>query len=93
VASFIRAHHRLPAEAWIGDEKLSIGDFAATLAGDDGTSAAVPVRRANLQFEQYISNDPRRPFSWPIHPPDFSAPELHELARLQAWTLKPAQLR
>jgi hypothetical protein len=32
-------------------------------------------------------------FSWPIHPAGFSAPELLELGRLQAWTLKPARLR
>ena len=33
--SFIRANHRLPAAVWIGAGKLSLGDFAATLAGDD----------------------------------------------------------
>jgi hypothetical protein len=91
--SFIRANQRLPAEVWIGSEKLSIGDFAATLAGDDGASAAIAVRRANLEFEKYFSNEPVKAFAWPIHPAGFSAPELLELARLQGWTLKPARLR
>ncbi len=45
--SFIRANGRLPAAVWIGDEKLSVGDFAATLAGYDGTSGSVGVRRAS----------------------------------------------
>ncbi len=30
--SFIRTNQRLPAEVWIGSEKLSLGDFAATLS-------------------------------------------------------------
>jgi hypothetical protein len=91
--SFIRANQRLPAEVWIGSEKLSPGDFAATLAADDGTAPEVPVRRANLAFEKYVSNEPRRSYDWIIHPQGFEAPELLELARLQGWTLKPAQLR
>jgi hypothetical protein len=92
-ASFIGAHKRLPAAVWFGSEKLSIGDFAATLAADDGAAPQVAVRRANLEFEGYFSTDPRGTFNWSIHPEGFSAPELLELARLQGWTLKPARLR
>jgi hypothetical protein len=91
--SFIAVNHRLPAEVWIGSEKLSIGDFAATLAAYDGTSASAGIHRANLEFEKYFSTDPKGSFSWPIHPEGFSAPELLELGRLQGWTLKPARLR
>jgi hypothetical protein len=90
---FIRANRRLPAEIWIADESLSIGDFAATVAADDGALADVAIHRANLEFEKYISTDPKGSFSWPIHPAGFSAPELLELGRLQAWTMKPARLR
>lgn len=92
-ASFIRTNSRLPAEVWIGSEKLSIPDFAATLAGDDQTSPVVAVRKGNPEMENVISRDPTRSFNWAIHPEGFSAPELLELARLQAWTLKPARLR
>jgi hypothetical protein len=91
--SFIAANHRLPAEVWIGSATLSIGDFAATLAGEDGTAGNVAVRRANLEFEKYFSKEAEKAFQWPIHPEGFSAPELLELARLQGWTLKPARLR
>lgn len=93
-ASYIRANKRLPAEVWIGSSKLSIGDFAATLAGDDGAAAEVAVRRANLEFEKYFSKEAGRAFNgWRIHPDGFSAPGLLELGRLQGWTLKPARLR
>lgn len=91
--SFIRANKRLPAAVWIGADKLSLGDFAATLAGDDEAAAQIAVRRANLEFETYFSNEPRKSFDWPIHPEGFSAPELLELGKLQGWTLKPARLR
>ena len=92
-AGFIRDRCRLPAEVWIGSEKLSLADFAATLAADDGAAASVAVRKGNLEMEKYVATDPRAPFYWPIHPEGFSAPQLLELARLQAWTLKPAKLK
>jgi glutathione S-transferase len=92
-AGFIRANRRLPAEVWIGSEKLSLADFAATLAADNGVSGAIAVRKGNLEFEKYIATDGQRTFNWPIHPEGFSAPELLELGRLQAWTLKPARLK
>ena len=91
--SFIRTNQRLPGEVWIGSEKLSIGDFAATLAAYDGTSASAGIRRANLEFESYFSSDSKGSFNWAIHPEGFSAPELLDLGRLQGWTLKPARLR
>ncbi|MFN7992313.1 MAG: hypothetical protein U0Q18_01845 [Bryobacteraceae bacterium] len=91
-SSYIKENRRLPAAVWIGSKKLSIGDFAATLAGDAG-SGNVRVRKANLEFEKYFSSDPVKPFNWPIHPAGFSAPQLLELGRLQGWTLKPARFR
>ncbi len=93
VAGAIRANRRLPAEVWIGSEKLTLADFGATLAGDNGTSAVVGVRKGNPEMEKYVATDATGTFSWPIHPEGFSAPQLLELARLQAWTLKPARLK
>jgi hypothetical protein len=90
--SYIERHQRLPSHVWFGSERLSIGDFAATLAGDEG-GVTVAVRRGNLAFERHIATDPERSFSWAIHPEGFQAPELLELGRLQAWTLKPARLK
>src|ERR1022692_737728 len=70
--------------------RVSIGDFAATLSGDDEAAAEIVVRRATLEFEKYFSNEPRKAFDWPIHPKGFRAPELLELGKQRAWTLKPA---
>ena len=93
VISFIRANHRLPPSAWIGSQRLSLPDFAATLAADQGGAGAVAVHKGNPEMERYIATDPIRAFAWPIHPEGFSGANLLELARLQAWTLKPARLR
>jgi hypothetical protein len=93
VISFIQANHRLPPSAWIGPERLSLPDFAATLAADQPGSPLVTVRKGNPEMEQYVATDAVKAFSWAIHPEGFSAPNLLELARLQGWTLKPARLR
>jgi glutathione S-transferase len=89
----IRTNRRLPAEVWIGSKTLSLADFAATLAADDGVSATVALRKGNPEMEKYIATDATGVFRWPIHPEGFSAPQLLEMARLQAWTLKPARLK
>ncbi len=93
VVSFIRATGRLPAEVWVGSRTLALADFAATVAGDDSSSPSVSVRKGNPEMEKYIATDPVKPFNWIIHPEGFEAGHLLDLARLQAWTLKPALLR
>ncbi len=93
VISFIQTNGRLPSEVFLGSQTLSLADFTATLAGETASSGPVRVQRGHLAFEKYVATDPAASFRWPIHPPGFSAPELLELGRLQAWTLKPARLR
>lgn len=91
-ADFIRAHGRLPDEVWLGSRRLSLEDFAATLAADPGTGP-VPLRRGQADFERRIGRDAARLYNWVIHPEGFAPESLLEMARLQAWTLKPARLR
>jgi hypothetical protein len=92
-ADFIRARHALPPMVWVGSDFLSLPDFTATLAGDDGSSQEVQVRRGRLEFERYFATNALRAFGWPIHPRGFAPAALLELARLEGWTLKPARLR
>lgn len=91
-AGFIRAHGRLPDCVWLGSERLSLEDFAATLAADDG-AGAVRLRKGRADFEKRIGRDAARLYNWVIHPKGFAPESLLEMARLQAWTLKPARLR
>jgi len=90
--AFINGYGRLPAAVWLGSETLSLEDFAATLAADTGNGPVV-VRKGKAEFRDSVSKDPEKTFGWVIHPKGFRAPELLELARLQAWTLKPAVLK
>jgi hypothetical protein len=90
--AYIAQYRRLPSHVWFGSEYLSLADFAATLAADNG-AAGVTVHEGRLVFEKHIATDAQRSFNWAIHPHGFSAPELLELGRMQAWTLKPARLK
>ena len=92
-ASFIRHSHRLPNQVFIGADTLSLPDFVATLAAAETTqSESIPVVPGQLAFERYFATDAAKSFNWVIHPENFAAPELLELAKLQGWTLKPALL-
>jgi hypothetical protein len=71
---------------------LSLPDFAATLASDNG-GPEVQIRQGVTAFERHVAADTDKTYGWVIHPKGFSAPELLDQARLQAWTLKPAILR
>ena len=92
-ADFITRRKALPPLVWAGTDYLSLADFAATLAGEEPGTAAVPVRKGTLAFEQYFATDARAAFAWPINPDGFNPVALLELGRLQGWTLKPARLR
>ncbi len=90
---YVERSGALPAQVWVGNESLSIADFTATLAHDDGASANVEVHKGELAFEKRIGTDAGKAYNWVIHPKGFAPEELLELGRLQAWTLKPALLR
>ena len=54
--------------------------------------AEVTLAPAELAAEQCVARDDESVWNWVIFPEGFSAPRLLELARLQAWTLKPANV-
>jgi peptidoglycan/xylan/chitin deacetylase (PgdA/CDA1 family) len=90
----------VPAEIWIGSESLSPADYLATLAHTfqevvtTGRSPATVTRRAGrFTADRYVAEDSPALWGWIIFPEGFHAPRIMELARLQAWTLKPAILQ
>lgn len=93
VRDFIATEHRLPPEVFLGAETLSLADFVATFAEHTLTPGPARVVRGNVDFGQYVSSQEEEAFHWPIHPPGFKAPHVLEMARLLAWTLKPARLK
>jgi len=99
-AAFCKATGRLPDEIWIGSESLSPADYLATLAhAFDGVATTrrapetVARRAGRFTADRYVAEDSPALWGWVIFPEGFHAPHLMELARLQAWTLKPAVLQ
>jgi hypothetical protein len=84
VRGFIERENRLPSEVWFGSDRLSLADFAATLATEDRK-----LKQGKLLFETHIATDGKKNFDWVIHPQGFDGSALLDLGRLQAWTLKP----
>lgn len=91
---------RVPDEIWIGSESLSPADYLATLAHafqdklTTGRTPATVARRAGrFTADHYVADDSPALWGWIIFPEGFHAPKIMELARLQAWTLKPAVLQ
>ena len=98
-AEFCRATHRVPDEVWIGSESLSPADFLATLApalenavASGKAPATVDRHEGRFTADRYVAEDSPALWGWVIFPERFHAPHIMELARLQAWTLKPAIL-
>ena len=99
--AFLRSRtNSCPAEIWIGSESLSPADYLATLAAHSrrrrvrrgpGPGRAAhrtvhrgPIRRRRFAEAVELADLSRR---------DSTRPEIMTLARLQAWTLKPALLK
>jgi len=99
--NFVQTQHRIPARVFIGADPVAPADFLASLAsvynfylahGKLPLEAGVVLEGGHHVLpERHIAQDTPGLFGgWVIHKKDFRAPRLMELARLQAWTLKPA---
>ena len=68
---------------------LEVGGYGSlSLDRGDLVSEAMTLAAA-----KYVSADDPKLWGWVIFPPGFKAPALMELAKKQAWTIKPALLR
>ena len=97
---FCKTTGRMPDEIWIGAESLSPADYLATLAhafGEVATTGRAPSivarRPGRFTADRYVAEDSPALWGWIIFPEGFHSPRIMELARLQAWTLKPAVLQ
>jgi hypothetical protein len=97
VMEYLKRNGRIPARIFIGSDSIRPSDFLVALA--DATlqhfqgdlSAVKPGKETSLLTEKHIAKDTAGLFGgWVIHKEGFRAPKILEVARLQAWTLKPA---
>jgi hypothetical protein len=101
VLNFIQTQHRVPARVFVGPDAVSPADFLVGLAQVYDLNRkhhVVPVHegvnlpcQVELLTAQRVAQDTPDLFGgWIIHKEGFRAPKVMEIARLQAWTLKPA---
>ena len=103
-AGEIEARGQVPARVFAGVRKIAPADFLRAAASVTLTAAsagagrppafpekvAIPKGTA-VATERFVAEDTPELFGgWIIHPEGFRAPRIIEMARLQAWTLKPA---
>ncbi len=92
-------NRHIPNEVWIGADCISPEDYLATIAKayEDlilgRKTNRLEIQRGNFTADKYVADDDPKIFNWVIHPAGFHAPKLMELAKLQAWTLKPALMK
>lgn len=98
---FIQSEHRVPARVFIGPDPVPPADFLVALAaawdyqhqhGQLPQSEGVDLGAGSevLPARHVAKDTPGLFGGWVIHREGFRAPKLLEIARLQAWTLKPA---
>ena len=87
---------QLPSMIWVAGQPVRPEDFTVTLASLVASgcySGNIPMRQGELETKQYVADDSPSLWGWVIFPEGFDAPHMMEIAKLQAWTIKPATLR
>ncbi|PYI82324.1 MAG: hypothetical protein DME26_18070 [Verrucomicrobia bacterium] len=101
VRDYIKTERRVPARVFIGPDAVPPVDFLAGLAAayeHYRKNGVLPLqegvtlgKNVELLPIRYIAKDTPGLFGgWVIHKEGFRAPKILEVARQQAWTLKPA---
>jgi hypothetical protein len=100
VKDFIKREKRVPARVFIGADAVRPEDFLVGLArahlekkkSGSWPSEVILGKNVELLTAQHVAKDSPGIFGgWVIHKEGFRAPKILEVARWQAWTLKPAE--
>ncbi len=90
---------RIPSVIWLGSVAVAPESFfvsaarvAADLLAGLPAPAEVEFRPAALEAARYVADDGPELWGWIIFPRNHRAPGMMELAKRQAWTIKPAVL-
>jgi hypothetical protein len=99
VADFVEKQDRVPSTVWLGSKPASpesylvaLAKLAMLLAEGQKPPDTITLKPASLAAARYVSDDRPGLWGWVIFPPGFRAPAMMELAKRQAWTIKPALL-
>lgn len=96
----LRETAQVPTVVWVGGNPYSPASYLVALAQvasglleGNQPPQQVTLAPAQLDAAKYVAKNTPQVWSWPIFRPGFNGQHLLDLARLQAWTLKPALLR
>jgi hypothetical protein len=100
VAGYLKKQRRVPTSVWLGSTAVppasylrALADVVPALTEGKPLPKRIDVRPATFAAARYVADDdPRALWGWVIFPKGFRAPAMMELARREAWTLKPALL-
>lgn len=100
VADFLRKQKRVPTSVWLGSNRVppeaylrTVAKVVADLIEGKEPPKTVAIQPARFTAARFVSDDDPRLWSWTILPPGTRAPLMMDLAKRQAWTLKPALLQ
>jgi peptidoglycan/xylan/chitin deacetylase (PgdA/CDA1 family) len=99
VAGFLEKDGQIPNVVWLGSTPVppesylvALAQITRTMLATNSLPDSTTLRPAHLAAARYVADDSPRLWHWIIFPENFDAPQLMTLAKLQAWTLKPAML-
>ena len=99
VDDLLRSNRAIPDVIWLGSLAVSPETYLQGLASvtlaileDKPLPETVTMEPGRLEAAKYVADDDIKLWKWVIFPPGFHAPALMQLAKRQAWTLKPAVL-
>jgi len=88
---------QIPNAVWLGSQSVApesylvaIAEAAQSLHQEAQPPDSVVFAPARLAAADYVADDSPDLWDWVIFPHGFHAPKIMALAKLQAWTLKPA---
>lgn len=95
VADYMSKHDRVPSAVWLGSAAVTPEAYLVALARvivdmEKLANEPVAVKPASLATTKYVAADDPKLWGWVIFPPGFRAPAMMDLAKRQAWTIKPA---
>jgi hypothetical protein len=99
VGNYLQTHKRIPTTVWLGSVAVppeayfaALARFAIAIIDGRPLPDSVTIKPAKLAVAAHVADDSPKLWGWVIFPRGFSAPAMMELAKRQAWTLKPALL-
>jgi hypothetical protein len=99
VDKFLEERGEIPNAVWYGSMAvtpesylLALAEVTQALVSKAQPPESVRILPGELTASQWVAKDSPSIWSWPIFPRGFHSAHLMDLARLQAWTLKPAIL-